>query len=57
MGMAFIAKSLFKEKDPIWSLVGWFGMTGAWFATLRGVSGILYHVNHKSDAEAPKEYV
>ena len=43
MGGAFIIKSLIKEKNPIWGLIGWFGVSGAWFGALRGIAGILHH--------------
>ena len=50
---AFIIKALQKEKNYGWQLVGWFGVTGSYFAILRGVSNILHHFATKPSASSP----
>jgi len=39
----YLMRTLPKEKDRVWQVLGWFGVTGAWYGMITGVSGIVYH--------------
>lgn len=43
LGIAYLLRVLPKEKEHLWSTIGWFAMGSLWYGGLRGVSGVLYH--------------
>lgn len=43
LAIAYLLKSLPKEKNYIWGAVGWMALGGAWYGGLKGVSGIIYY--------------
>ena len=43
MAGIYLIRVLPREKNAGWQLLGWFGLTGAWFGTLKGITSILYH--------------
>lgn len=49
LAIAYLLKNLPKEKSPVWGVVGWFALGGAWYGGLNGVSGILHHFSEKKE--------
>jgi len=47
MTMGFLLHAVPKEKNDTWQVFGWFGITGAFYGSIRGAAGILYHFSKK----------